>query len=185
MGWDTVFSRFKPQQKSLETLRTLLCYFSKDKNLTVRLRVSTPQELRKKLIVSRQTGFAHIVILCLRLWAASIFTVHVRKHDLLEVKKISNKKRDISQMRKQYIKEKRYNVLEMWECEWWNLYKTTTCVEDFWENHFLTNVHWEKRDYWNKQAAVNCLVMYDVTLNCLKTSGRFLLFSHPFSKLRT
>ena len=30
----------------------------------------------------------------------------------------------------QYIKEKRYNVVETWECEWWNLYKTTTCVKE-------------------------------------------------------
>ena len=40
-----------------------------------------------------------------------------------------NKKREMDQMRKQYIKEKGYNVVEMWECEWWNLYKTTTCVK--------------------------------------------------------
>ena len=33
-------------------------------------------------------------------------------------------------MRKQYIKEERYNVVEMWECEWWNLCKTTTCVKE-------------------------------------------------------
>ena len=38
-----------------------------------------------------------------------------------------NKKREMDQMRKQYIKEKGYNVVEMWECEWWNPYKTTTC----------------------------------------------------------
>ena len=33
-------------------------------------------------------------------------------------------------MRKQYIKEKGYNVVEMWECEWWNLYETTACVKE-------------------------------------------------------
>ena len=33
-------------------------------------------------------------------------------------------------MRKQYIKEKGYNVVEMWECEWWSLFKTTTCVKE-------------------------------------------------------
>ena len=41
----------------------------------------------------------------------------------------ANKKGEMDQMRKQYIKEKGYNVVEMWECEWWNLYKTTTCVK--------------------------------------------------------
>ena len=39
-------------------------------------------------------------------------------------------------MRKQYIKEKGYNVVEMWECEWWNLYKTTTCVQDYLRESF-------------------------------------------------
>ena len=66
-----------------ETLRTCLCHISKDKDLSVKLRVSTLQELRKRLTVSRWRVFALIVILCLRLWAASIITVHVRKHDLL------------------------------------------------------------------------------------------------------
>ena len=43
-----------------------------------------------------------------------------------------NKKREIDLMRKQYIKEKGYNVVEMWECEceWWNLHKATTCVKE-------------------------------------------------------
>ena len=40
-----------------------------------------------------------------------------------------NKKREMDQLRKHYIKEKGYNVVEMWEGEWWNLYKTTTCVK--------------------------------------------------------
>ena len=41
-----------------------------------------------------------------------------------------NKKREMDQMRKQYNKEKGYNVVEMWECEWLNLYETTKCVEE-------------------------------------------------------
>ena len=68
---------------SPETLRTWLCQIFKDKDLTVKLRESTPQVLGKRLIVSRQMVFAHIVTLCLRLQAASIITVHVRKLELL------------------------------------------------------------------------------------------------------
>ena len=33
-------------------------------------------------------------------------------------------------MRKRYIEEKGYIVVEMWECEWWNLYKPRTCVRE-------------------------------------------------------
>ena len=47
-----------------------------------------------------------------------------------------NKKREMDQMRKQYIKEKRYNDVEMWECEWWNLYRTTTFVKQLLRESF-------------------------------------------------
>ena len=40
------------------------------------------------------------------------------------------KKREMDNLRKQYIKEKGYNVVELWECEWWNLYRTATCVKE-------------------------------------------------------
>ena len=80
----------KLNKTNLETLRTCLCHISKDKDLTVKVRDFTSQKLRKMLIVSRQMVFAHIVILCLRLWTASINTVHFRKHDLLLLKKISD-----------------------------------------------------------------------------------------------
>ena len=38
---------------SLQTLRKWLSHTSKDRDLTVKFRVSTPQELRKRLIVSK------------------------------------------------------------------------------------------------------------------------------------
>ena len=42
----------------------------------------------------------------------------------------ATKKRELDQMRKQHIKGKSYNVVEMWECEWRNRYRTTTCVKE-------------------------------------------------------
>ena len=36
----------------------------------------------------------------------------------------------MDQKRNQYIEEKGSNGAEMWECEWWNLYKTITCVKE-------------------------------------------------------
>ena len=51
--YGTESNRFKAQQNKSRNLRTWLCHISKDKDLTVKLRVSTPQELRKKLIVPR------------------------------------------------------------------------------------------------------------------------------------
>ena len=83
-----------------ETLRTWLCHISKGKDLTVKLSVFTPQELRKRLINSMWTVFAHIVKLCLRLWVASIITVHVMISLTEEDIERGNKKREMDQMRK-------------------------------------------------------------------------------------
>ena len=58
----------------------------------------------------------------------------------------ATKKREMDQMRKQYIKEKRYNDVEMWECKWWNLYKSKTCVkEDLRESFSHKRPLWEEK----------------------------------------
>ena len=84
--YDTKSNRFEPQQnKSRNFENMVMSYFQRQEldSKIEKLRVSTPQELRKRLIASRQTVFAHIVILYWSLWAVSIITVHVRKHDPL------------------------------------------------------------------------------------------------------
>ena len=39
------------------------------------------------------------------------------------------RKRELDELRRGYIQEKGFTVIEMWECEWWRLYKTTTNVK--------------------------------------------------------
>ena len=40
------------------------------------------------------------------------------------------KKREQNQMRKEYIQQKRYKSIEMWECKWWELYRTDATVKN-------------------------------------------------------
>ena len=40
-----------------------------------------------------------------------------------------SKKRELDALRRHYIQEKHFKVIEMWECEWWRLYKTTNRVK--------------------------------------------------------
>ena len=42
----------------------------------------------------------------------------------------ATKKRELDQMRRRYIEKKRYTAVEMWECWWWNLYKTKVSVKE-------------------------------------------------------
>ena len=39
------------------------------------------------------------------------------------------KKREQDQMRKEFIQQKGYKIFEMWECKWWELYRTDATVE--------------------------------------------------------
>ena len=40
--------------------------------------------------------------------------------------KCCSRKRELNELRRGYIQEKGFTVIEIWECEWWRLYKTTT-----------------------------------------------------------
>ena len=39
------------------------------------------------------------------------------------------KKRQQDEIRRDYIQQKGYQIVEMWECEWWSLYKTDASVK--------------------------------------------------------
>ena len=41
------------------------------------------------------------------------------------------KKRQQDEMRRDYIQQKGYEIVEMWECEWWSLYKTDAPVKSY------------------------------------------------------
>ena len=43
--------------------------------------------------------------------------------------KRGSRRRELEELRRGYIQEKGFTVIEMWECEWWRLYKTTTNVK--------------------------------------------------------
>ena len=47
-----------------------------------------------------------------------------------------SKKRELDALRRHYIQEKGFKVIEMWECEWCRLYKTTNTVKQHIREHF-------------------------------------------------
>ena len=48
----------------------------------------------------------------------------------------SSKKRELDALRRHRIQEGVFNVIEMWDCEWWRLYKTTNTVRQHIRGHF-------------------------------------------------
>ena len=47
-----------------------------------------------------------------------------------------NKKREMDDMRREYNKEKGYKVEEMWECDWWENFKTKDKIKNHVRTHF-------------------------------------------------
>ena len=52
-----------------------------------------------------------------------------------DIKRVS-KKRELDALGWHYRQEKGYKVIEVWECEWWRLYKTTNTVKQHIREHF-------------------------------------------------
>ena len=46
------------------------------------------------------------------------------------------KKRQQDEMRRDYIQQKGYQMVELWECEWWSLYKTDPSVKSHLRKNF-------------------------------------------------
>ena len=47
-----------------------------------------------------------------------------------------SKWRELNDLRRHRILEKGFNIIEMWVCEWWRLYKTTKTVKQHIREHF-------------------------------------------------
>ena len=90
-----------------------------------------------------------------------------------------NKKKEMNQMRKQYIKKKEIMFLK---CGW-NLYKTTICVKKNLRESFPNKLPLREKRLLD-QIRRGKLFMYSVTLKCQKSSRRILLIFHPFSKIQ-
>ena len=75
-------------------------------------------------------NFVDTATLCLKLWDAVINIVHVKKlfHSSQEDIQRGIKKKELDELRKEYIQEKGYHVIEMHECGWWKKYKTDNIV---------------------------------------------------------
>ena len=79
------------------------------------------------------------------------------------------KKRQQDVMRREYIQQEGYQIVEMWECEWWSLYKTDASVKIHLKKTFRSDLHWVKKDLCKDLSMGDVLVIFNVILKCLNT----------------
>ena len=130
--YDAESNRFKPQQNKSRNFENMVMSYFQRQRPDCKIESFYTTGTQKKIDYFKVDGFcAH----CKTVLEAMGCFYHycpcqeARLSQTEEDIERGNKKGEIDHMRKQYIKEKGYNVVQMWECEWWNLYKTTTCVK--------------------------------------------------------
>ena len=99
--------------------------------------------------------------------------------------KRGSRRRELDELRRGYIQENGFTVIEMWECEWWRLYKTTTKVKLHVLEHFpyrrslaAEQVLWEINE-----GKLFGYVQFDIELheNLRENLARFPpIFKHTF-----
>ena len=94
-----------------EYLRIWLCHTFKQPDLNLKLRVTTLQENRKKLIASVLMIIATIVRLSLKQWVVIFCPCQDARPSLTDNDiKRGTKKREMDELRKDYIREKGYSI---------------------------------------------------------------------------
>ena len=117
-------------------LKTWSCPISNEQGQNVKLKASLQQADRRK---STALVFCSH---CNTVFQAMACFYHLCRcqelHPSLTEKDIQrgSKKRELDALKRHFIQEKGFKVIEMWECEWSRLYKTTNSVKQHIGEHF-------------------------------------------------
>ena len=137
--FDSETSRFTPRQNKTPSFENMvMCYFQRTRPHFKNESFYTTGR-QKKFDCSSVDGFCSH---CNTVFEAmGLFCLFCLCHELLpsltekDIQR-GSKKRELDALRRHYIEEKGFKVIEMWECEWWRLYKTTNTVKQHIREHF-------------------------------------------------
>ena len=123
-------NRFTPRQNKTRSFENMVTSYFQRTRPDCKSRAPTLQADRGKLTTSVLMDFVLIVTLCLTPW--DIFTTFAPVKECIHpsLKKVCNVviKRELDESRRSYIQEEGFIVIEIRECEWWRLYKTSNAV---------------------------------------------------------
>ena len=93
------------------------------------------------------------------------------------------KKRQQDEMRRDDIQQKGYEIVEMWECEWWSLYETDTSIKRHLRKNFPYRRPLSEEDFCLELVMGDSLVMFNVILKCLNTCATTFPTFLPYLKI--
>ena len=128
------------------------------------MRVCTQSESRRKLTVF----MLMVTAITVKQHLKTIISAHAKKPVHRCQNKIlrgGNKKREMDELRREYIKERGYKFQEMWECEWWEHFKTDSSVNNYVKTNFpykrplSTDSSFKKSKNGSRLGCVQCELM--------------------------
>ena len=137
--FDADSQRSKPRQNQSRRLENVVMSYFQRKRPDCRIENVYTAGTQKKIDCSNAGGFCGLgntLFEAMGCFFLRSFCEEARSALFREDFQIGIRKREINEMRKQYIEEKGCNAVEMWECEWWKLYKTYVSVKEHLREHF-------------------------------------------------
>ena len=115
------------------------CLISNEQDQNVKLKTSLQQAERKKIDCFSVDGFCSLCNIVFEVMGCFYHFCpcqELRPSLTGEDIQRGSKKRELDALRGHYMQEKGFKVVEMWECEWWRLYKTSKTVKQHIREHF-------------------------------------------------
>ena len=142
--FDSQTSRFTPRQNKTRSFENMvMSYFQRTRTECEIGSFFTTDRQKKNDCFSVDGFFSHYNTVFEAMGCVNHFCPGQELRPSLTEEDIQqgSKKGELVALRRHYIQEKGFKVIEMWDCEWWRLYKTTNTVKQLSENTFLTGVH--------------------------------------------
>ena len=117
--YDTESNRFKPQQNKSRNFENMVMSYFQRQRPDCKIEIFYTTGTQKKIDRFREDGFCEhrkTVFEAMGCFYPYCPCQEARPSLIEEDIERCDKKREMNQMRKQYIEEKGYNVVEMWEC---------------------------------------------------------------------
>ena len=139
--WDfnSETSRFTPRQNKTRSFENMVMSFFQRTRPECEIESFSKTDRQKKIVCFSVDGFcSHCNTVFEAMGCFYDFCACQELRPLLTEEDIQrgSKRRELDASRRHYIQEKCYKVTEMWECEWWRLYKTTNTVKQHIREHF-------------------------------------------------
>ena len=169
---DSGTTRFTPRQNKTGSLENMVMSYFQGTRPDCKIESFYTTGRQKKIDCFRVDDFCSH---CNSVFEAMGFFYHFCPRQELrpslteEYIKRGRRKRELDELRQGHIQEKGFDVIELWEYEWWRLYKTATNVKLYTRENFPYRRSLTERQLLEGIKEGNYLATFNATLKYPKT----------------